>query len=262
MKQFFYSYIPSIIPPTTWNHTDIIDAGNPADMGTHYPVQGVPAFKLSGPKPEDGYEYGIGDCALMAVIQGVAQYCPEFLKTIVFSLTDGNFIYKYHGIHGPVYYKITPEFAWFQSPNKGCLWTQIIEKGYATALGSYNFINGGWPTNIFWSIGFETGFPIQGWDPITTDKPISADQLSNILDECAAKGYVPVAPTSGGIAGDAPLVASHVYSVKGWHFENGVKMFDLRNPWGTADTSITYEQFAANFHQGDFMVGRLYQGGL
>ena len=132
-----------------------------------------------------------------------------------------------------VFAKVSPD---------GALWGPLIEKAFAKLNGNYEAIVGGDPRS---SIETLTGAPAEDY---THDDLISPDDRSAgvylfdlVTTAIAANGMVSAGTGSSGSSNG--MVQGHAYTVLDT-FDFGVKLYKIRNPWGS-------ENYVGDYSDGD-----------
>jgi len=120
-----------------------------------------------------------------------------------------------------------------KSRDKSELWVGVLEKAYAQWKGGYEAIgNGGNSGAVFTAL---TGKP-SNYYPTSTN---SADAVFTTLSRATSSGKPVTAGTFGedqaAMYTGTGLYAWHAYTVLSTSTENGTKMVELRNPWGSHD---------------------------
>ena len=109
-------------------------------------------------------------------------------------------------------------------------WFPILEKAYAVWKGGYAGAECGYPYEMF-----EMLLGTQGKHVDT--RGLAADKLWNALSDGVAKKAPMEAWTGQETAERAftntGIFADHAYTVMGLSVENGKRMVELRNPWGS-----------------------------
>ena len=223
-----------------------------------YPLQQKPVWKrpsefMRNPKlfddgidPNDINQGALGNCWFLASIASVAEN-PALIKRIFITqeyneqgiyqlrickngewvkVTVDDYIPCYlHG--GPMFCRATGDE----------LWVLLLEKAYAKLHGNYVQLRAGFVSHGMADL---TGCPTQNYRfPKDRDEGY-ADDLWEKLDNADAKGWIMCAGTPGVdrfTEGGGPdkshgIVPGHAYSVIAAKEREGIKLLNIRNPWG------------------------------
>lgn len=122
------------------------------------------------------------------------------------------------------------------------LWVLLIEKAYAKLHGNYYALSSGYTTHAMVDLTgcpcVHIAFPPEGSS--YEDVEEEADEIFERILEADEQGYLISTETSGKdtiTEGDGPgkgagLVSGHAYSIIQVKEGNGVKLLNIRNPWG------------------------------
>jgi hypothetical protein len=134
---------------------------------------------------------------------------------------------------------------------RGEIWPMIIEKAYSQYKGSYDkLLLGGNPGEFMEAL---TGQPAKSYNGMKLPQlgGISYDDLKNEFDSGKNVVFCTNKDIRGPFDFEGPykLVGNHTYAVKKIYIdENGRKMVQLYNPWGTNQPDpIPYEEASSYF---------------
>lgn len=139
----------------------------------------------------------------------------------------------------PCYYNAGPMFA---RANGNELWVLLLEKAYAKVHGNYQALRYGATGHGMMDL---TGCPTRLYkfppekDDIEEHEEM-ADQFWSYIHSADSRGFLITAETggwddvteNGGPSGGGGLVSGHAYSVMKIVEADGVKLLNIRNPWG------------------------------
>lgn len=194
-----------------------------------------PLFSTNGPVADDVAQGYVGDCWYLATLSAVAKVNPNVIKQSVVELGDGTYAVQFtngNGIKSIV--RVDGDLAvsaWggMQYASLGAqnsVWVAIMEKAlayYRTGAASYASISGGWMSEAFGSLGFDS---TQIWN--ANDGSDLLDQISGELDSGKAVTLAIYQARDG-----APVVGYHAYQVEAVENDGkGNRTLVLRNPWG------------------------------
>ncbi len=226
---------------------------------------------VDGIHPDDVDQGLLGDCYFLSSIASIAQHRPQHIKSII--RTKDNSTYDVKLFKQGWFGSLTPQTinvsarVPFKDGKEAFtrvgdiiedrfgrqveVWPIILEKAYATMLGSYNKIIGGWPHNAMESL---TGQKSEALWPSQAD----FGQLQQMKEDGYAMAcYTRTDFKLGSI--DFPdrtghprfaknkqggeLVAGHAYFIV--DVDASAKKITLRNPWGwhTGESILTQQEF-------------------
>lgn len=113
-----------------------------------------------------------------------------------------------------------------KSPNDAW-WGPILEKGAAKFFGRYENMDGGLESESLYHL---TGMPTR----TIKNSDLSESELWAILKDYDQRNYVMTTSVvdNGDGVDKKGLPTGHAYTLKGVHEYNGVKLVEIRNPWG------------------------------
>jgi len=191
--------------------------------------------------PSDIKQGALGDCWFLAALASLAEF-PKLVQNI-FAKTS----YNETGVYEICCYKngfpmkvvVDDLFPCDPSSGTPCyshaegneLWVLLLEKAWAKIHGTYERIEGGLPYRALMDLTGDTG---ESYD-VTTIKPSLWERLS----EFDRLGYLMCASTPGhdeltksNHRPSAGIVPGHAYTLKGVKEYKGIRLVNLRNPWG------------------------------
>lgn len=190
---------------------------------------------------------GIGNCYLLATIAALCEI-PELIVGLFRTLkvTKNGYYEVVLNINGvwqvvtlDEYFpcdKNSKQFV-FCTPKGPELWTMLLEKAWAKVNGGYvNTING-FPGEVMNSF---TNFNIKYIDFEKIDKEILWEK---ILHASKTEEIMACNIDSGGnkrSLKQVNLTPGHVYTIVNGYENNGLKLVQFRNPWGTSDYKGSY----------------------
>jgi calpain-15 len=118
----------------------------------------------------------------------------------------------------------------FSRNNGNELWVIILEKAYAKLHGSYLALKGGMAQESFEDL---TGCPAFTFYFNKIREKIDSGEFWRDMKTWHSTSQCMLAATSSKASEDAGIVASHYYTVIGVGELRGVKLVNLRNPWGS-----------------------------
>jgi len=212
-----------------------------------------PVFK-KGLSPADVNQGYLGDCFCAAGIAALAQACPEALQHCIEQLPDKTYVVTFkerdagtgkvtevrQHIDGDLYVGRN-KAPIYGSSSPGAkdtaameMWWPLIEKAYASWLGSYDALGqGGDAADVFTAItgrkatwvSVDAAHADHAWKELVAavddHRPIAASTLDE-KDEAMYKG--------------TGLYTDHAYSVLGYRVTpSGERLVTLRNPWGWSE---------------------------
>lgn len=194
-----------------------------------------PLFSTNGPVADDVAQGYVGDCWYLATLASVAKVNPNVIKQSVVELGDGTYAVQFsNNLGGKDFVRVDGDLAvsaWggMQYASLGAqnsVWVAIMEKAlayYRTGTASYASISGGWMSEAFTSLGFDS---TQIWN--ANDGSDLLDQISGELDSGKAVTLAIYQARDG-----APVVGYHAYTVEAVENDGkGNRTLVLRNPWG------------------------------
>jgi len=144
--------------------------------------------------------------------------------------------------------------------NKGDeLWVVLLEKAYAKVHGSYCQLRSGFLSHGMSDItGCPTKdyrFPKERHDYYQIED--YADDLWNTLSAADVKGFIMCASTpgvdkyteNGGPNEDSGIVAGHAYSVIACKSYEGIRLLNVRNPWGEFEWGGRWADYSQEWTQ-------------
>jgi hypothetical protein len=232
-------------PYSTSTVTNALDGANLVD-----PLAGGPgtstrltssSFWGVTPKMEDINQGSVGDCYFLTVLQSLAKFQPDKLRTLAVDLGDGTYAVQFQRGGVTSFVRVDGDLAtWGEggSPvynrpgSSGAQWASIMEKAYAyfrTGANSYASLDTGWMVAVY----NDFGIAANGYT-LLLDQNTFYNAASTAL---AANKPVDVGTVTVLTAG-APFIAKHTYSVVSVTRDSGgTVMVTLRNPWGSDGAS-------------------------
>ncbi len=220
---------PSPPPPVSANPPLAGDLAN----SKYAASDAVPLFGPKGPlTPADVRQVGLGDCYFMASMAGLS---PAQVNDMVHDNTDGTFTVRLYDVGSDG--KITPAFVRVTGElpdppgadwSHGNKWSAIIEKAYATHLGSYDVAAGNNNPKFFAAPTVLTGRTTVAYATPLSDPTVLFEQLS----KSTADGRPAFAGFYG--ANHDGLYGNHAYTVEATRTDpaTGQRYVTVRNPWG------------------------------
>jgi hypothetical protein len=222
----------------------------------------------TGPVQTDVNQGQTADCYYLSDLLSLSQQQPDKLREMAVDLGDGTYAVEFQRNGVQTYVRVDGELPgsgggldMARPGPTGDLWAPIMEKAYSyfrSAANSYNSLNYGWTGTAFSDLGLiNTSIGTTGQ---------TADQLYNQFSTALAAGKAITLSTNTTIVGNAPLIASHAYSLYAvTHDSSGNVVFELRNPWGydgagndsnpsDGIVSLTLAQLQANLPYGSVTV--------
>ena len=230
-----------------------------------YSNSSKPVFAAAGPSMNDINQGDLGDCYLLSCLAEVAYKNPNVISSMITSNGNSSYGVRFYISGTPQYVTVNTSLAngggIFNSGTN--IWASLVEKGYAQlqAGGVYtgNSINygnswstignGGAPESALEEI---TSSPIindfrasgSAWTSVTYNSSLAtigystgnatATVQNTLIADLAAGDDVILSSWTNArdSSGKTTLVGSHAMSIYG--FDSGTRMFEIRNPWGTA----------------------------
>ena len=118
----------------------------------------------------------------------------------------------------------------FSKNNGNELWVIILEKAYAKLHGSYLALKGGMAQESFEDL---TGCPAFTYYFNKIQDQVDSGEFWAKLLQWNATSQCMLAATSSKASESAGIVASHYYTIISLGEHKGVKLLNLRNPWGS-----------------------------
>jgi hypothetical protein len=211
---------------------------------TWKPVEGGKLF-VDGVSFDDVVQGSIANCYMVGAFSAVALANPDAIRNAITENPDGTFTVRFFersSFNGPMReVKITVDDDLPQSATSSLrygrsrdakeLWVGVLEKAYAQWKGGYEAIgNGGYPGDVITALtGRATSY--------SSSQYTDANVIFENIKRGAAGNKPMTAPTHGKDSGvdysGTGVYAWHVYTVMGASEENGEKLVQLRNPWGS-----------------------------
>jgi len=158
---------------------DLVRPPEPSDMANGARDYSWETMWASGPTLQDAFQGNIGDCYLLAALQGIAGESmpnlgagtpslpttvgsPNVLREILADMGDGHALVKFASKSPggtPVYVQVTKLFAFqgaLPSPVTGSVWVRTMEKAFAyyrTGANTFKSLGGGSQIDLFAAIG-------------------------------------------------------------------------------------------------------------
>jgi titin len=213
------------------------------------------SFWGMGPTMNDINQGSSPDCYFLAPLSSLAYSEPQRLMNTAVDLGDGTYAVRFVRNGVTSYVRVDGDLPYgFQSPGwNGNQWGSIMEKAYAYfryGQNTYSSLGWGFQTTTLLDLGFSTS-------NVLTNS--GASTILNTITTHLNAGHAMAASTYASVS-NAPVVASHVYSVIGAYMDTATNtvMIKLRNPWGfdgagsdgnggDGIVTLTYAQFSANF---------------
>jgi len=232
---------------------------DPSDSGTTIRFTNRSLWGTS-PTTSDVNQGNLGDCYLLATLDGLANNSTARLMETAVDLGDGTYAVQFFRNGVATYVRVDGDFAstgsaleYNATGTSGNIWASVIEKAYAvfaTSSHTYAAIEGGLMSTVFTALGIANTTV----NPATT----AAATLYTYISTALTAGH---AVTLGTIARptNAPVVGGHAYTViSASRDAYGNITYVVRNPWGidgAANASnlndglvtITAAQLTANF---------------
>jgi hypothetical protein len=215
------------------------------------------SFWGTGAVANDVNQGSIGDCYFLASIASLANNTTtRFMNTGV-DLGDGTYAVRFVRNGVTSFVRVDGDISnnyYTQVGASGNMWAPIYEKAYAfyrTGASTYASLNSGNPTYALNDLGFRNSS--------ISAKTSSATTLLNAINNAINSGN-PVTAYTQGVAGGAPVIGYHAYSVFGAYVDgSGTVMIQLRNPWGfdgagsdsnpnDALQTLSYSAFSQNYY--------------
>ncbi|CAI2385872.1 unnamed protein product [Moneuplotes crassus] len=253
----YENYIDPSFPP---DNTSIYDVTNidefPLDEAPVWkrPIEfmdGRPHLFYDDPEPNDINQGALGDCWFLAAMASLAE-SPAMIKRL--------FLHQEYNEYGIYQLRICKNGEWvvvtiddyipcylnggpiFCSPTGNELWAMLLEKAYAKLHGNYYQLRAGFLAHGMMDLsGCPTSKYSFGSERLILDKILAySDKLWKVLQESDKKGHIMCAGTPGvdiWTEGESPnqetgIVPGHAYSVIAAKEYNGLKLLQIRNPWG------------------------------
>ncbi len=198
-------------------------------------------FANSGPSQHDVDQQALGDCWLMAPMSAVALDNPGQIREFVADFGDGTY-----GVRlGGNFYRVDGDLPTWSAGStdqqyaglgiENSLWVAIVEKAYThfrTGANTYASLANGDPADALRAYGLgsvgENYFAAS-----SSDASLANDIYSHW------NSFQNTVICTGAVTAASGLVGSHCYSVVNvWRDGSGnVTSVELRNPWGSDDTS-------------------------
>lgn len=211
------------------------------------PVQGARLF-VDGVSFDDVAQGYIGDCYLEGAMSEVAKSSPKAIEDAIKDNGDGTYNVRFFEsqgfgkpmkavsvtIDGDLPSKSAGGKAYYaHARNQAELWPGLIEKAYAQWKGGYEAIgHGGSPGGFMTTL---TGKASSHSAPATT----TPEQMFTRIKDSASASRPMTATTFGedqeALYTNTGVHANHANTVLGATEENGVKMIEVRNPWGFSE---------------------------
>jgi hypothetical protein len=218
---------------------------------TYTNFDGDPVFASDGPKPEDVVQGQVGDCQMLAVLQGIAKMDPAVLRRSISDMGNGTYAVDFRPLGYDRYVVVdaclpTDAYGNLVYANLGhqnSLWVALMEKAwtfdrplswcdpYNAALGTYGMIWGGGSHEILSELDFSP-----------------QDNSTNVwLATCIDANNGKLVTVATGDSAVGGLVADHVYFVDSINYSwvEGTwtaTSVTLRNPYGGANEFITVDE--------------------
>lgn len=244
---------------------------------------------FSGISPNDIMQGNVGDCWLMSALSSLAEF-PKFIQNETFQnieeiSTDGKYTLKLYNMQKRDWIKVTvddyvPCFkkkSWFNSdvpcfaqlPQDNELYILLIEKAFAKLAGSYEKINGGYPslalvvltgcenieyfnknnTNMFRRFTMNvdsirnTPFDFHDFRLLGQRESFNFDDFFDYLLDCDAKDFMMIASINGNVMEkkrEDGLIERHAYSILKVYQKNHIRLLKLRNPWSCMESNLEW----------------------
>jgi hypothetical protein len=158
---------------------NLVRPPEPSDMASGAHDYSWETLWASGPTLQDAFQGNIGDCWLLAALQGIAGESipnlgpgspslpttvgsPNVLRELLADMGDGHALVKFapnSGNGNSVYVQVTKLFAFqgaLPSPVTGSIWVRTLEKAFAyyrTGANTFGSLGGGSQVDVFAAIG-------------------------------------------------------------------------------------------------------------
>lgn len=242
-------------------HRDELNPDGSSKYGTR--LFTGPVF-AQGVRPDDVQQGALGNCYFPAAIAAIAQSAPSAIERMIRDNQDGTYTVTFHRksertgrfepvqvrVDGHLYVRSSGVPLYGQSsgetrPDKMELWYPLIEKAYASMVGSYDAIgSGGTAASVFEAVlGRESGSLGIGWNPLDRAWEI-AEAVVRERRPVVLATYPdsPPYPTLPEVTREyarryinSGLHANHCYTVLGVEERGGKRWLKLRNPWGESE---------------------------
>lgn len=211
----------------------------------------VKLFPSNGkPHPADGMQTAIGDCNMLALLNGFAYQHPDFLKSLITDKGNGTFEIKMFNPQAErIVVRVNSMFivdkggkiVQARGTGGGAIWLTVMEK----AIMKYNHIFEIWAGNGPGKVegfGSEAGAPMLtgNGDSFAFDRGAlkNKENLTRAVKEALAAGKL----ITGGF-GVVPTLSSGGNGVTGHAYTvmvppNGNTFITMRNPWGTTPMAV------------------------
>ncbi|MEH2196116.1 MAG: C2 family cysteine protease, partial [Nostoc sp.] len=205
----------------------------------------------NGISADDIKQGDLGDCYYMATLSSIAQEKPNYIQNMFIDNGDNTFTVRFFNNAVANYvtvdqYLPTNAYGQLIYASKGSsynnssneLWVGLAEKAYAqlgesgwsrpdNTTNAYSSIEGGWMDYVTSQV---TGLN-------ATMQQVSSMSKTQLIDLVNSNKVLTAGFVNGANYG---VVNNHAYTVSSYNATNGT--FKLRNPWGSQDASLTWEQ--------------------
>jgi len=200
-----------------------------------------------GINPCDVHQGALGDCWLLSALSSMADFPEEIKKLFITPHYDEMGIYEVRLFkdgretrvviddYFPCAVNGVPAYSRNTSGNE--LWVMIVEKAMAKLHGNYQRIEDSFPFRALIDL---TGAPGTSIRMREHPRLLETGEFWRMLLEWESMGYIMCATTRGKDnltknrqnTPDGGLVPGHAYTLKTVQEKNGVRLVNLRNPWG------------------------------
>jgi len=249
------NFIDPHFPPRNISLFNVVKDEYPFDFMVHWrrPHEFMknPAVFEHEIDPNDIKQGGLGDCWFLSALSSLAErpgmvkrlfITQEYNKEGIYKIKickNGEWVVVTVDDYIPCRYNGGPIFS------RGAgneLWVMLIEKAYAKLHGNYHALSGGFTAHAMIDL---SGCPTEHvkFPQDRSDYEAIEDESNEIFEkllDADNEGYLISTETSGvdtitegdGPGAGAGLVSGHAYSVIQIKEHDGIKLLNIRNPWG------------------------------
>lgn len=215
-----------------------------AGIGGSWETCNVNLYPFGSPMPADVNQHAIGDCCACALWAALAYSRPEFIKSIIKSVSGGYEVKMYDPNGNPVTVGVNNTFICDRSggniqqcsgKNNVATWATVLEKAMMKWQTVYrcNYPIGG--------IGTEHVAPLftgEGNSFAFAPGALNATQLAKAVTVGLEMGYLIVGGfNQNDVLCDGPFKTVQFHAFTAMHPMNKTALFAMRNPWGSASGS-------------------------
>lgn len=215
-----------------------------AGIGGSWETCNVNLYPFGSPMPADVNQHAIGDCCACALWAALTYSRPEFIKSIIKSVSGGYEVKMYDSNGHPVTVGVNNTFICDRSggniqqcsgKNNVATWATVLEKAMMKWQKVYrcNYPIGG--------IGTEHVAPLftgEGNSFAFAPGALNATQLAKAVTVGLEMGYLIVGGfNQNDVLCDGPFKTVQFHAFTAMHPMNKTALFAMRNPWGSASGS-------------------------